>query len=75
MVLELSLNKPKPKGDQLILCTHSQTYYKPPPRSMEERRVLLGCFLVTSMYDLHPYFSSPDLVLTYPSVSHHSCKE
>jgi hypothetical protein len=53
IVFDLSLNKPKPKTDQLVLCAPSQTYYKPLPRSIEERRAVLGCFLITSMYNSH----------------------
>lgn len=49
MIFDLGLNKAKSKTDQLVLCSSSQTYYKAPPRSMEERRAVLGCFLITSM--------------------------
>lgn len=50
LVYDLGLNKPIPKDLQLSLCIGS---HKPPKalsvqQTMEERRAVLGCFLITS---------------------------
>lgn len=50
LVFELGLTKPVPKDTQVPPCVNPK-YSKPTtPRTMEERRAVLGCFLVTSMY-------------------------
>jgi len=52
LVFELGLNKPVPKDNisQALHCG-KEKYSKPQtPRTMEERRAVLGCFLITSMY-------------------------
>ena len=50
IVFELALNKPLPKDTQLSLCISTQKYPKSPTaRTIEERRAVLGCFLITSM--------------------------
>ncbi len=55
LVFDLGLNKPLSKDPQLSLCISSYKYPKSPTvRTMEERRAVLGCFLITSM---QVYFS------------------
>ena len=50
IVFELALNKPLPKDTHTLLCISTQKYPKSPTvRTMEERRAVLGCFLITSM--------------------------
>lgn len=53
LVFELGLNKPVPKETpvaQVVPCL-KEKFSKPlTPRTMEERRTVLGCFLITSMY-------------------------
>lgn len=46
LVFDLGLNKP-PKDAHVVfaLCPKPST-----PRTMEERRAVLGCFLITAMY-------------------------
>ncbi|KAI9740059.1 MAG: hypothetical protein M1818_004810 [Claussenomyces sp. TS43310] len=49
LVFDLGLNKSVPKNGLVIPCV-TQKYSKPPtPRTMEERRAVLGCFLITSI--------------------------
>ncbi|KAL9094342.1 MAG: hypothetical protein Q9165_003483 [Trypethelium subeluteriae] len=49
LVFELGLNKPVPGEAQVAPCV-KEKYLKPPtPRTMEERRAVLGCFFVTSI--------------------------
>jgi hypothetical protein len=52
LVFDLGLNKPVPKVTQMMPCMKDfSKFLKPPtPRTNEERRAVLGCFLVTSMY-------------------------
>ena len=50
LVFDLALNKPPRKESQMLLCINIQKHQKPPTvRTMEERRAVLGCFLITSM--------------------------
>ena len=50
IVFELALNKPLPKETKALFCISTQKYPRPPTvRTMEERRAVLGCFLITSM--------------------------
>ena len=51
LVFDLGLNRPVPKVTQMVPCIKDfSKYLKPPtPRTNEERRAVLGCFLVTSM--------------------------
>jgi hypothetical protein len=49
MIFELGLNKPVPKDIHVLPCVNN--YSRPTTlRTMEERRAVLGCFLITSMY-------------------------
>ncbi|KAL9623477.1 MAG: hypothetical protein Q9160_002157 [Pyrenula sp. 1 TL-2023] len=49
LVFDLGLNKPVPKDAPMMLCV-DQKHLKPTtPRTMEERRAVLGCFLITSI--------------------------
>ncbi|MCJ1386882.1 hypothetical protein MMC17_010010 [Xylographa soralifera] len=49
LVFDLGLNKFVPKDMQVMPCVN-QKYLKPvTPRTMEERRAVLGCFLITSI--------------------------
>ncbi len=50
LVFELQLNKPVPKDMEPLPCVRETRWKSPTPRTMEERRAVLGCFLVTSMY-------------------------
>jgi hypothetical protein len=50
LVFDPELNKPVLKDTQVLRCVKEQ-YSKPlTPRTIEERRAVLGCFLVASMY-------------------------
>ncbi|KAI4285157.1 MAG: hypothetical protein L6R35_004723 [Caloplaca aegaea] len=51
LVYDLGLNRPVPRDNPLVaLCIQSHnTPMIPTPRTMEERRAVLGCFLITSM--------------------------
>lgn len=49
LVFEFGLNKPVPKDTQLVPCVKEKYSRHPTPRTMEERRAVLGCFLVTSI--------------------------
>ncbi|PYI15889.1 hypothetical protein BO99DRAFT_445746, partial [Aspergillus violaceofuscus CBS 115571] len=51
VVCDLSLDKPSSLENSLLLCLHSSVDDDPPPlpvRSKEERRAVLGCYLLTS---------------------------
>ncbi|RAK73383.1 Zn(II)2Cys6 transcription factor domain-containing protein, partial [Aspergillus fijiensis CBS 313.89] len=51
VVYDLSLDKPSSLENSLLLCLHSSVDDGPPPlpvRSKEERRAVLGCYLLTS---------------------------
>ncbi|KAI9681082.1 MAG: hypothetical protein M1822_007156 [Bathelium mastoideum] len=49
LVFDLGLNKPIPKDMQIMPCV-KEKYWKPSTsRTMEERRAVLGCFLITSI--------------------------
>ncbi|PYI31528.1 hypothetical protein BP00DRAFT_343482 [Aspergillus indologenus CBS 114.80] len=51
VVYDLSLDKPSSLENSLLLCLHSSVDDDPPPlpvRSKEERRAVLGCYLLTS---------------------------
>ncbi|KAG0650461.1 hypothetical protein D0Z07_2967 [Hyphodiscus hymeniophilus] len=49
MVFELKLNKPVAKDAEVLPCVR-EPYSKPrPPRTQEERRAVLGCFLISSI--------------------------
>ncbi|KAE8451746.1 hypothetical protein EG329_003203 [Mollisiaceae sp. DMI_Dod_QoI] len=49
LVFELQLNKPVPKDMEPLPCVRETRWKSPTPRTMEERRAVLGCFLVTSI--------------------------
>ncbi|KAH8810878.1 hypothetical protein F5884DRAFT_672828 [Xylogone sp. PMI_703] len=49
LVFDLGLNKPIPKDNQLLPCGTSKFSSH---RTMEERRAVLGCFLITSSISL-----------------------
>jgi len=50
LVFDLQLNKPILKEAQAIPCAKEQQWKSITPRTMEERRAVLGCFLISSMY-------------------------
>lgn len=73
LVFEVGLNKPLPEDPQVSLCINSQNHPKSPTvRTMEERRAVLGCFLITSMSVCCsiPFLKRGLIVF---SGSHHSC--
>jgi hypothetical protein len=51
LVFDLGLNKPVLKDMHPVPCLKDKTCSRPSgPRTMDERRAVLGCFLITSMY-------------------------
>lgn len=51
LVYDLGFNKPVFKVTNPVLCLKEKRWYRPfGPRTTEERRAVLGCFLITSMY-------------------------
>ncbi|PMD42861.1 hypothetical protein L207DRAFT_486635 [Hyaloscypha variabilis F] len=49
LVYDLGLNMPVPKDIQIIPCLKERFMKPTTPRTMEERRAVLGCFLITSI--------------------------
>ena len=53
IVYEMGLFKPEAKGKHMLLCVHTEPHEnrsEPPRHIMDERRAVLGCFLLTSWY-------------------------
>ncbi|PYI00265.1 Zn(II)2Cys6 transcription factor [Aspergillus sclerotiicarbonarius CBS 121057] len=52
IVYEMGLFNPEAKGKHMLLCVHTEPHENrsaPPRHIMEERRAVLGCFLLTSI--------------------------
>ncbi|KAE9369122.1 hypothetical protein N431DRAFT_412898 [Stipitochalara longipes BDJ] len=49
LVYDLGLNRPVPKDTQALPCLKEKFFKPTTPRTMEERRAVLGCFLITSI--------------------------
>jgi hypothetical protein len=65
LVFELGLNKPVPKDTHEVPCLKEKYSMATTPRTMEERRAVLGCFLVSSMYALRPIYLQKQALIAF----------
>lgn len=54
LVFDLRLNKPLPDDPNMLPVGGNCLVLNDPARSLEERRAVLGCFVMSSMFVSHP---------------------
>ena len=54
IVYDLRLNKPSPDDSNMLPKKGNSTFMQAPRCSLEERRALLGCYVMSSMYGPYP---------------------